>query len=939
MAGGERSGRRGSFAAGLLLAPALATVVLVALGEELGLWLARTSAIAPGLGRGLVLGGFLAVAVVAQVVAITVVLKRRVVRPTRQLLERLERLSPPGAGDPGPDADPFRRALDAVERREAAVDASERSLREAAARAEQRFAALEIQQDAMRRQKAILDHHVMVTRADADGRIVYANDAFCRVSGWAREDLLGKPHGVMRSGEHPPAFWQEFYGALARAGEWHGDICNRRPDGTPFWLRTHAHTLRDASGRVEGYVTVRADITELKQIEAALRESEARFRELADTTPVLVWVADPDHRRTFFNRTWLEFTGRPLEEALGEGWAEDVHPDDRAQSQETYHRAYDRRESFRMEYRLRHRSGQYRWVMDHGCPRVDGGGVFVGYVGSCTDIDDRRMVEAELVAAREKAEAASRAKSEFLATMSHEIRTPMNGVLGFANLLLDSNLDSVQRDFVETIRNSGDALLAILNDILDYSKIEAGHLTIESIPFELETVIGEVLELQAARAEEKSLDLGVDYPVDLPRRLVGDPARVRQVLTNLVGNAIKFTERGYVQVEVREEGPSPGFPGGFLRVSVRDTGIGIPADRQSALFQRFTQADSSTTRRFGGTGLGLAIARELIEKMGGRVGMTSLLGGGSTFFFTLPRPVVPLPEETPHANQEGIARGLRVLIVDDIDLNRRVLAGYLDRWGIRHEWAASARAGLTRLQRARERGMPIDVVVVDHLMPGFDGVWYAEQVRTDPELASTALLLYTSGSHRTEARQFLDRGFDGFLVKPVVRPVVLLNAIVDAWRTRHPAESAAEVAGPEGANGMPAAAASPGVRALLVEDNPVNRKLAARILERLGCDVVTAVNGKDALKLVTTVAFDIVFMDCQMPEMDGFEATGAIRAHERERSGARLPIVALTANAMKGDRERCIDAGMDDFLTKPLRPEELREAIARWCVARVADAA
>ncbi len=683
---------------------------------------------------------------------------------------------------------------------------------------------------------------------------------------------------------------------------------------------------------------MRSDITPLKQVEAALRESEARFRELADTTPVLVWMSGTDRLITFFNRTWLEFTGRTMADSIRDGWDQDVHPEDRERSVAAYQAAFDARERFQLEYRLRHHDGSWRWVFVIGCPRFDGAGEFAGYVGSCTDIDDRRAVEAELVAAREKAEAASRAKSDFLATMSHEIRTPMNGVLGFANLLLDSPLDSVQRDFVETIRNSGDALLAILNDILDYSKIEAGHLAIEAIPFELETTIGEVLELLAARAEEKSLDLGVDYPPDLPRRLVGDPSRVRQVLTNLVGNAIKFTERGYVQVEVREEGPTPDVPGGFLRVSVRDTGIGIPNDRQSALFQRFTQADSSTTRRFGGTGLGLAIARELIEKMGGRIGMTSLLGGGSTFYFTLPRPAVPLPDEAPRASNEGVARGLRVLVVDDLDLNRRVLAGYLDRWGVQHEWASSARGGITRLQKALERGAPIDVVVVDHLMPDFDGVWFADQVRSVPELADTALMLYTSGSHRTEARQFLQRGFDGFLVKPVLRPAVLLNAIVEAWRARRP-QAGAEVALPVVAERPVRVHTTDGLRALLVEDNPVNRKLAARVLERCGCEVTTAENGKEGLRKATTGRFDIVFMDCQMPVMDGFEATAAIRLHEDRHGTPRLPIVALTANAMKGDRERCLDSGMDDFLTKPLRPEEIAEAIARWCTEATRDAA
>ncbi len=915
-------------------------------------------------------------------------------------------------------------------------------------------------------QKYALDQHSIVSITDRSGRIIYTNDKFSEISQFSRDELLGQDHRLLNSGHHPSEFFKQMWATIGRGQVWHGEVQNRRKDGSFYWVDSTIVPFMDKLGKPLRYVSLRTDITARKEADARLAEQAAFYERITETLGEGLYVQDGAGRCIYLNREaenllgWqrdefiglavhdtihrLTPQGQPLasrdcpifhrvnetgearmddqvfvrkdgttfpvalasraaygadgkQEALvvafediserkrnesamretkerlnlaleGSGlalwdwdiandrmylssrWGEimgeapadtittleelfaHVHAEDRASTHAKLVPALKGEQAFfSAEYRVQRHDGTCVWVHTHGkVVERDAQGRALRMTGTNSDIGARKEAEAAITHAKDLAEQSAQAKSDFLANMSHEIRTPMNGIIGMTELALDTELTREQQEYLNLVRTSAASLMGIINDILDFSKIEAGKMSIENIEFSLEHMLRDTMKALAVRAHQKNLELILHVGNDVPDRLLGDPGRMRQIIVNLVGNAIKFTERGEIEVAVETVEPVSAGQA-RLRFRVRDTGIGIPKDKFQSVFESFSQADTSTTRKYGGTGLGLTISAQLVELMGGKLGLESEVGVGSTFHFTL---AIEVTSAKPLAQyqQTGRLENMRVLLADDNATNRRLLQEMLRNWKMRPTAVADGEEALAELARATTAGIPYAMAILDVQMPGMDGFTLAQHIREHTEYAGATVMMLTSEGQRGHAARCRELGIAGYLMKPASQSE-LLDAIMTALGepvhadapliTRHSLREARTQ-----------------LELLLAEDNAVNQTLALRLLQKLGHRVTVANNGQEAVAHWQSRHFDAILMDVDMPVMNGYEATQRIRALEKE-SGGHVRIVAMTAHAMAGTREECLRHGMDGYLSKPIDTEALwleLDAMAQHSVAAGTDA-
>jgi len=754
------------------------------------------------------------------------------------------------------------------------------------------------------------------------------------------------------------------------------------------------------------YVLLRRTDQGIRAQQLALQESMAYARKLStavEQSPVTIVITDTSGTIEYVNPKFTEMTGYTLAEALGQNPRILKSGEFPPEAYKTLWNTILAGEVWRGEFHNKKKNGQLFWEQASISPIKDALGIVTSFVAVKEDITGRKLAEAELIETNrhlaeatsrasemaEKAEMASAAKSEFLANMSHEIRTPMNGVIGMTGLLLDTDLNDEQRRYAEIVRASGESLLSLINNILDFSKIEAKKFDLETLDFDLSSLLDDFAAMLAVRAHEKGLELLCAADLNVPTLLRGDPGRLRQILTNLAGNAIKFTQAGEVAIRVslKEGGGSQGAGGGeqgaksrghgtanisfgsekddetvLLRFSVRDTGIGIPADKICRLFEEFSQVDASTTRKYGGTGLGLAISRQLAELMGGEAGVSSEEGKGSEFWFTALLGKQAVVEQAESLSPADL-RGVRVLIVDDNATNREILTTRLASYGMRPMEARDGPEAIHDLYQALDDNDPFRIAVIDMQMPGMDGEAVGRAIKVEKRLAETRMVMLTSMGTRGDAWRFQEIGFSAYSTKPIqhrelkaVLSQVLMNcdgtdSMTQSIATRHTArETLNHLAGREMLNLF----AGRNVRILLAEDNIINQQVALGILGKLGLYADAVANGVEALTALETLPYDLVLMDVQMPVMDGFEATEKIRNNEKimindefgmmkEKEPEKLvayssliirhspiPIIAMTAHAMQGDRERCLAAGMNDYITKPVSPRSLADVLDKW---------
>jgi PAS domain S-box-containing protein len=756
---------------------------------------------------------------------------------------------------------------------------------------------------------------------NAEGRVEFINRAYRELIGAPLDRVTGLDWETLIHPDDAQRYLEDCDRALKERAPLRSETRLRSAKGEWRWVATYAEPRFSPRGEFLGYVGLCPDITERKQVEQALRSSEEMFRQLTENIREVFWIMPPEldeipYVSPAFEQVW----GRTRESLYKNpfSWVESIHPDDRDRAQALLLRQIQGEPVLR-EYRIRTPEGQEKWIRDRAFAIRDQTEQMVRLVGIAEEITEQKRYEAELIHAREAADVANHAKSEFLANMSHEIRTPMNGIIGMTELTLDTELDSTQREYLNSVKYSAESLMTVINDILDFSKIEAGKLGLDPVPFNVRDCVGQAMKALSVRAHEKKLELACSVPPDMAEVLIGDPIRLRQVILNLAGNAIKFTEQGEIVLQVQIE--SSDSNGMALHFTIRDTGIGIPLETQKLIFQPFAQADTTTTRKYGGTGLGLSISVRLIEMMGGQIWVESEPGKGSTFHFTARFARSEATASASVRTDVSILKNRRVLVVDDNATNRQILQKVLEYWRMNCDVAPSAEAALDLLRSAERANMPFGLMIVDYHMPDVDGFMLVEEVRRSAELADLPSIMLTSGGQRGDGQRCRELGIAAYLIKPILQSE-LLDAILSVLGTHtstlKPAAPARPVCQIEGT----------ALRVLLAEDNVINRRLAVRILEKRGHVVLAVDDGVKALAALDQGHFDVVLMDVQMPSMDGIAATAAIRKKEGA-TGRHVPIVAMTAHAMPGDRERLLKCGMDGYVSKPVHQEEIFEAIRK----------
>ncbi|MBF0137773.1 MAG: response regulator [Magnetococcales bacterium] len=782
-------------------------------------------------------------------------------------------------------------------------------------------------------QKFALDQHAIVSITDTAATILYANDKFCEISGYTRAELIGQNHRIVSSGIHPPSLYQEMWRTIQGGHVWHGEICNRTKNGSLYWVSATIVPLHDAAGKPDQYIAIRTDITFQKTMEAELVEQRRFLQSITDAMGEGVYHLDAHGYCTFLNPEAQRLLGWSLDEVRDQSFHDIIHYEDQEGKRLDRHAcpilttiAQGRIFKSETETFIR-RDGSRFPISIVSVPLLEGNRM-VGSVSVFQDITARQEILQDLKKAKEIAEHANQLKSNFLANMSHEIRTPMNGVIGLSHLLMQTDLTPIQRDYLLKIDHSSRNLLGIINDILDFSKIEAGRLTMESIPFSLADLLQEITPVIQSRIREKGLELVFDLQANLPQVLIGDPLRLRQVLLNLAANAVKFTEQGSVTITIRG---NPQDEGHFrLDFRVRDTGIGMTESQMSQLFQPFIQADSSSSRRYGGTGLGLAICRQLVGLMGGQILVESVAGVGSTFHFQVPLQISS--QETVPRHLPVAMQNVHILVVDDNDVVRTILADMLTHFGVQVELADGGKAALRRLiAGATGQAPPIRLLLLDWQMPDLDGIETFRQMCRLPTPHPHTIMMT---AHGVEAIQTAlgEEQVVAVLEKPIT-PSTLFNALVHALdppnKIDHDIHRVGQQVGqvtspPAGSSHAPALR---GKQILLVEDNSINQQVACGLLDLMGVRTTLAGSGEEAISCLKHHRFDAVLMDIQMPGMDGYQTTDTVR---RELGLEQLPIIAMTAHAMTGDRERCLAAGMNDHVAKPIDPATLRMVLSRW---------